>query len=89
MKLLELTLTNSVYEALAKECGGLYSVGNEVTMADVVLAPTVEAALRWDVDFTGLQTVWGIYERLKILPAFEMGDWRHQDDCPEELRAKK
>ena len=58
------------YETLAKDCAGLYSVGDEVTMADVVLAPTIEAALRWGVDFTILRTVWGIYGRLKVLPAF-------------------
>ena len=76
------------YETLAKDCAGLYSVGDEVTMADVVLAPTIEAALRWGVDFTALPTVWGIYGRLKVLPAFENGDWRHQEDTPEALRSK-
>jgi maleylacetoacetate isomerase len=78
-----------VYETLLKDCAGLYSVGDEVTMADVALAPAIEAALRWGVDFTGLPTVWGIYERLKGLPAFENGDWRHQGDTPEELRNKE
>jgi maleylacetoacetate isomerase len=57
-------------------------------MADVTLAPAVEAALRWDVDFNVLPTVWGIYERLKELPAFENGDWRHQEDTPEEVPNK-
>lgn len=74
------------YEALVKNCAGLYSVGDEITMADIVLAPTVEAGLRWGVDFTVLPIVWGIYERLKVLPAFEKGDWRHQEDTPEGLR---
>jgi len=64
----------------------LYSVGDDVTMADVALAPTVEAALRWGIDFTVLPKVWGIYTRIKELPAFEQGDWRHQEDCPPELR---
>ena len=76
------------YETLAKDCAGLYSVGDEVTMADVVLAPTIEAALRWGVDFAVLPTVWGIYGRLNVLPAFENGDWRHQEDTPEALRCK-
>ena len=77
------------YETLVKESAGLYSVGDEVTMADVCLAPTIEAGLRWGVDFTVLPTVWGIYGRLKGLPAFEKGDWRHQEDTPEEFRPKE
>jgi maleylacetoacetate isomerase len=71
-----------------KDCSGIYSVGDDVTMADIALAPAIEAALRWDIDFTALPTVWGIYERLKVLPAFEKGDWRHQEDTPPELRSR-
>jgi maleylacetoacetate isomerase len=74
---------------LVKESAGLYSVGDEITMADIVVAPTIEAALRWGVDFTVLPTVWGIYGRIKGLPAFKMGDWRHQKDCPDELKSKE
>jgi maleylacetoacetate isomerase len=77
------------YETLVKDYAGLYSVGDEVTMADIVLAPAVEGGLRWGVDFTGFPTVWGIYGRLKVLPAFEKGDWRHQEDTPDQLRVKE
>ena len=77
------------YEMLVKDCAGLYSVGDDVTMADIVLAPAVEASLRWGVDFPGLPTVWGIYRRIKVLPAFEKGDWRHQEIPPEELCEKE
>ena len=77
------------YETLLQDSAGLYSVGDDITMADVVLAPTVEAGLRWGVDFSVLPTVWGIYGRLKVLPAFEKGDWRHQEDTPPELRNKE
>jgi len=72
-----------------KDSAGLYSVGDEVTMADVCLAPAIEVELRWGVDFTILLTVWGIYGRLKGLPAFEKGDWPHQEDTSEELRPKE
>jgi maleylacetoacetate isomerase len=74
---------------LAKESGGRYSVGDDVTMADIVLAPTVESGLRWGVDFTVLPTVWEIYQRLKVLPAFEKGDWKHQEDTPKEFCLKE
>jgi len=55
-------------------------------MADIVLAPTVEAGNRWGVDFSVLPTTKAIYDRLKVLPCFEKGDWKHQEDTPEELR---
>jgi len=69
-----------------KRTGGKYSVGDELTMADIVLAPTVEAGIRWGVDFSVLQRTKEIYDRLKVLPCFEEGDWRHQEDTPEALR---
>lgn len=71
-----------------KETAGNYSVGDELTMADIALAPTVEAGIRWGVDFRVLPTIERIYERVKVLPCFEKGDWRHQVDTPDELRAK-
>jgi maleylacetoacetate isomerase len=76
------------YETLVKESAGTYSIGNEVTMADIVLAPTVEASLRWDVDFRVLPTVMRIYEQLKVLPEFVAGDWKHQPDTPKEFRGQ-
>jgi maleylacetoacetate isomerase len=45
------------YEALVMQSAGAYSVGNQVTMAGIGLAPTIEASLRWGVDFTVLSTV--------------------------------
>jgi len=69
-----------------KGSAGKYSVGDEVTMADVCLAPTVEAGLRWAVDFESLPTVWRIYIGLKVLPAFQKGDWKHQEDTPQQFR---
>lgn len=74
------------YETLVVESAGMYSMGDEVTMADICLAPTIEAGLRWGVDFGLLPTTWKIYERLKVLPAFENGDWKHQPDTPDQFR---
>ena len=78
----------TAYEALVKESTQQYSVGDEVTMADICLAPTIEAALRWGTDTSLFPTTMAIYERIKALPAFEKGDWRHQDDTPDDLRPK-
>jgi maleylacetoacetate isomerase len=55
-------------------------------MADVVLAPTVEAAMRWGVDFGGMPVLEGVYERVRGVEAVVGGDWRHQADTPEEYR---
>lgn len=76
------------YDKLAAEYAGEYSVGDEVTLADVCLAPAVEGALRWGVDVKGLGsgTVWRVYEKVRGEEAFLRGDWRHQGDTPEEFR---
>ena len=67
-------------------CAGAYSVGDSVTLADVVLAPAVDGALRFGVDIACLPNVKRIYEKLQTLPAFIEGGWRAQLDTPEELR---
>jgi maleylacetoacetate isomerase len=76
------------YEKLAEKYAGLYSVGDNLTMADVVLAPAVEGALRFGVDLEKLETVRRVYERVNGMEAFVKGDWKHQEDTPEELRVK-
>jgi maleylacetoacetate isomerase len=76
------------YEKLAEKYAGLNSVGDNLTMADVVLAPAVEGALRFGVDLEKLETVRRVYERVKGMEAFVKGDWKHQEDTPEELRVK-
>lgn len=67
--------------------GGKYSVGNEITMADVCLAPAVENAFRWEVDVKNeMPEVWRVYQSLKDLDAFKEGDWKHQPDTPKQFR---
>ncbi|KAK0119485.1 hypothetical protein ONS95_010932 [Cadophora gregata] len=74
------------YDRVAEGYAGRYSVGDEVSLADVCLAPAVEGAVRYGVDVEKLKTVWRIYNELKELDAFKEGDWRHQEDTPEEFR---
>jgi maleylacetoacetate isomerase len=76
------------YDSIAEGYAGRYSVGDAVTLADVCLAPAVEGALRWGVDVQSMPTVWRVYENAKELEAFKKGDWRHQEDTPEDLREK-
>jgi maleylacetoacetate isomerase len=74
------------YDRVAEGYAGKYSVGDEVSMADVVLAPAVEGALRYGVDLEDMKTVKRVYESVKELEAFRKGDWRHQEDTPAEFR---
>jgi maleylacetoacetate isomerase len=74
------------FDKVAEGYAGKYSVGDEVSMADVVLAPAVEGALRYGVDLEGLKTVKRVYENVRGLDAFKKGDWRHQPDTPEEFK---
>ncbi|PVH69677.1 Maleylacetoacetate isomerase [Cadophora sp. DSE1049] len=74
------------YDRVAEGYAGEYSVGDEVSMADVCLAPAVEGAVRYGVDVERLKTVWRVYNAVKVLDAFKQGDWRHQEDTPEEFR---
>lgn len=74
------------YDRVAEGYAGKYSVGDEVSMADVVLAPAVEGALRYGVNLEELKTVKRVYENVRGLDAFKKGDWRHQEDTPEEFR---
>lgn len=74
------------FDKVAEGYAGKYSVGDEVSMADVVLAPAVEGALRYGVDLDGFKTVKRVYENVRGLEAFKKGDWRHQPDTPEEFK---
>ena len=74
------------FDKVAEGYAGKYSVGDEVSMADVVLAPAVEGALRYGVDLDGLKTVKRVFENVRGLEAFKKGDWRHQPDTPEEFK---
>ncbi len=76
------------YEAILATSARKYSVGDNVTMADVCLAPAVWGAQRFGVDFGELKRVMGVYGRLEEVEAFKKGHWNCQPDTPEELRGK-
>jgi maleylacetoacetate isomerase len=75
------------YEKTAVRYGhGKFSIGDAITMADVVLAPAVDGALRFNVDMDEFPRVKQIYEATQQLPAFRAGSWRSQPDTPEQFR---
>jgi len=74
------------YEELAEVYAGRYSVGDQVTMADCVLAPAVDGALRFGVDIQQFPTISRIFKELEKIEAFRNGRWNAQPDTPKELR---
>ena len=75
------------YEAIAAGCAGRFSVGDEVTMADVCLIPAVWGAERVGVDLKMYPTIERVARSLEEVDAVKMGHWRTQEDTPEEFRA--
>jgi maleylacetoacetate isomerase len=76
------------YETLAAQYAGKYSYGDSITLADVVLAPAMEAAVRWGVDAKQFPTVLRIWEAIRKEHAFVRADWRHQPDTPNDFRER-
>ncbi|KAL5339444.1 glutathione S-transferase [Aspergillus crustosus] len=74
------------YESIVKESAGVYSVGDEITVADLCLIPAIWGAERVGVDLTVFPTVKRIAEALEGVEAVRKGHWRTQEDTPEELR---
>lgn len=67
-----------------KESVGKYSVGDEITMADVCLWPMVQGGSRVgvDVEMIGLRTVCMIMEELGKMEEFvEIGLQFHRERC--------
>lgn len=57
-------------EEVLATSAGRYSSGDQVTLADVVLAPQIEASGRYDIDIAGFPTIARIGGALAALPAF-------------------
>jgi len=75
-----------VFEKLVEISAGKYAVGDEVTLADVVLAPAVERALADGVDITKWKTLSRVWREANELDEFKRGHWSRQEDTPDELR---
>ncbi|TKA81645.1 hypothetical protein B0A49_00532 [Cryomyces minteri] len=78
----------AAYEKTVGISAGKYSVGDEITLADVCLVPAVWAAQRWGVDFEPMPVVSRIFETLSRDPAVMRSHWACQPDTPDELRNK-
>lgn len=77
------------YEELLKLYAGKYSVGDQVTQADCVLAPAVDGAVRFGVEVEqNFPNIWRVWQNLSELEVFQKGRWNAQADTPEDLRPK-
>lgn len=72
------------FEQTAAPLAGRFSYRNQLTMADVVLAPAVENAIRYGVDLARYPTIQRVFETIRNLDEFKSADWRHQQDTPAE-----
>lgn len=70
------------YEKVVSKTAGEFSVGDQVTLADVCLVPCVWKAEQFGVDLDALPSVMRIYRAMMELEAVQKAHWRCQEDCP-------
>lgn len=73
------------FDKIAAKTSGKYSVGDQVTLADVCLLPAIYAAEKNEVDLEKMPTIMRIYETLSKLEAVQDAHWSRQKDCPEDM----
>ncbi len=72
----------SAYERQITENGvSKYSVGNQVTLADICLVPQIFNAKRFEVDLSAFPNTQTIFNRLMEQPAFDMAQPSKQPDA--------
>jgi maleylacetoacetate isomerase len=67
--------------APAELASGLYSVGDEVSLADVCMVPQIFNAKRFNVDTSPIPKTMAVFERLMQLPAFDTSQPSKQADA--------
>ncbi|XP_041668661.1 maleylacetoacetate isomerase isoform X3 [Cheilinus undulatus] len=74
-------------EPILKETAGKYCVGDEISMADICLAPQVYNAERFKVDMEQFPTIKRLNQTLLEIDAFKVSHPSSQPDTPDDLRA--
>jgi maleylacetoacetate isomerase len=77
------------YESTVTKSAGKYSVGDDITIADICLIPAAWGAERVGVDLKAFPVTFGIIRNLEGIDAVKKGHWQNQPDTPEELRANE
>ncbi len=73
-------------EEALKQTSGKYSVGDEVTIADLALVPQVYSAFRFKLDLSNYPNLDRVNKNLNDLPAFRKAHAHRQPDTYPELR---
>ncbi|QKX58608.1 uncharacterized protein TRUGW13939_05733 [Talaromyces rugulosus] len=76
----------AAYEAIASKTAGVFSVGDDITLADVCLVPAAWSAARFGVDINNYPTIARVVAKLEEEDAVKKAHWRNQPDTPEEFR---
>ncbi|KAJ5316900.1 hypothetical protein N7508_001408 [Penicillium antarcticum] len=77
------------YEAVVAGSAGRFSVGDQITIADLCLIPAAWGAERVGVDLGEFPVTSRIVGNLEEVQAVKLGHWRAQEDTPEEFRVKE
>ncbi|CAK7357243.1 unnamed protein product [Dovyalis caffra] len=70
-------------EKLLKDSAGKYATGNEVSLADLFIAPQIDGAInRFNVDMTQFPLLSRLHDAYSELPAFQNARPENQPDAP-------
>lgn len=73
------------YETIASKTAGRYSVGDQLSMADVCLLPCIWNAEKADVDLSQMPTIRRIVQQMSELEPVKKAHWTVQPDTPPDL----
>ena len=71
----------AAFEKLVTKTKGKFCIGDEVTLADVFLAPQLFSAVRFGADLTQFPNIMEIFANFKDLPEFVTAHAENQIDC--------
>lgn len=74
------------YEGICGPSAGTWSVGDQISLADVYLVAAVDRANRYKVDLGEFPTVARIDKAMRETEAYQKGGFRSQPDTPESMR---
>lgn len=78
----------AAYEKLVGASAGKWSVGDEISLADIALVPAVDRGVRYKIDFAKeFPTIARIDAAMRETEAYQKGGYRTQPDTPESMRA--
>jgi len=73
------------YETIASKTAGKYSVGDQLSMADVCLLPCIWNAEKAGVDFSHMSTIMRVVRQMNELQTVQLAHWTKQPDTPADL----